>query len=84
MQMKGDDTYTWQGAARDERGNMWVVFFDADTSAGPDVNPGLGKLLCRDITFAPDKDEVIDCGGAVVGQCGACPWYLFDRIGMPP
>jgi hypothetical protein len=61
LQMKGVDTYTWQGAARDERGHMWVVFYDADTSSGPGFNPGLGQLLCRDITFAPDKDEVIDC-----------------------
>ena len=61
LQMKGSDTYTWQGAARDERGRMWVVFYDADTSAGPEVAPGLGQLLCRDITFTPDKDEVIDC-----------------------
>jgi hypothetical protein len=61
LQMKGADTYTWQGAARDKRGHLWVVFFDADTSAGPEFNPGLGQLLCRDITFAPDKDEVIDC-----------------------
>ena len=61
LQMKGADTYTWQGAARDDSGRMWVVFYDDDTSAGPGVSPGLGQLLCRDIRYTPDKDEVIDC-----------------------
>lgn len=61
MQMHGTDSYTWQGAARDARGRMWVVFYDADTSAGPGASPGLGQLLCRDITFDPEKDEPIDC-----------------------
>lgn len=61
LQMKGEggETYTWQGAARDEGGHLWVVFFDADTSGGE--SPGLGQLLCSDIVYAPDKDEVIDC-----------------------
>lgn len=61
IQLRGSDSYTWQGAARDERGRQWVVFYDADASAGPAASPGLGQLLCRDISFAPDKDEVIDC-----------------------
>ena len=61
LQMKGEggDTYTWQGAARDGRGSMWVVFYDADTSGGE--SPGLGQLLCSDIVYTPDKEEVIDC-----------------------
>ena len=61
LQMKGEggDTYTWQGAARDDRGHLWVVFYDADTSAGE--SPGLGQLLCSDIVYTPDKEEVIDC-----------------------
>ncbi len=61
LQLKGEggDTYTWQGAARDDRGNMWVVFYDADTSGGE--SPGLGQLLCSDIVYTPDKEEVIDC-----------------------
>ncbi len=61
IQLRGSDSYTWQGAARDERGRQWVVFYDADASAGAAASPGLGQLLCRDISFAPDKDEVIDC-----------------------
>lgn len=61
VQLRGNDSYTWQGAARDEHGRQWVVFYDADTSAGAAASPGLGQLLCRDIAFAPDKDEVIDC-----------------------
>ena len=68
IEMSGVDTYTWQGAARDDRGRMWVVFYDADSSAGPGARPGLGQLLCRDITFAPEKDEVIDCTPATGGQ----------------
>jgi len=67
LQMKGTDTYTWQGAARDDRGHLWVVFYDADTSAGPGVAPGLGQLLCREITFALDKEEVIDCAPSTGG-----------------
>jgi len=61
LELRGNDSYTWQGAARDERGRQWVVFYDADASAGPAASPGLGQLLCRDISFAPDHDEVIDC-----------------------
>jgi hypothetical protein len=61
VQMHESDSYTWQGAARDEKGRQWVVFYDADASSGPAASPGLGQLLCRDISFAPDKDEVIDC-----------------------
>ena len=61
VRLKETDSYTWQGAARDERGRQWVVFYDADTSAGAGASPGLGQLLCRAILFAPDKDEAIDC-----------------------
>jgi hypothetical protein len=68
LQMKGSDSYTWQGVARDERGRQWAVFYDADTSAGTEASPGLGRMLCRDITFAPDKDEIIDCTPVTGGQ----------------
>ncbi|HEY2395366.1 MAG TPA: hypothetical protein VGH81_05195 [Rudaea sp.] len=61
VQLSGSDSYTWQGAARDEKGRQWVVFYDAGASADPAASPSLGQLLCRDISFAPDKDEVIDC-----------------------
>jgi len=61
IELKGSDSYTWQGAARDERGRQWVVFYDADASAGAAASPGLGQLLCRSIRYAPDKDEAIDC-----------------------
>ncbi len=59
LQMKDSDTYTWQGAARDDRGNLWVVFYDADTSGGE--SPGIGQLRCSEIVYAPEKDEIIDC-----------------------
>lgn len=61
LQMKGSDTYTWQGAARDDSGRMWVVFYDEDPSTGPGASPGLGQMHCKDIRYTPDKEEVIDC-----------------------
>jgi hypothetical protein len=61
FELKNVDTYTWQGAARDDQGRQWVVFYDADTTSGAQASPGLGQLFCRAITYAADKDEVIDC-----------------------
>jgi len=61
VELSGRDAYTWQGAARDERGNQWAVFYDADAASGAEASPGLGQLRCRDIKFDPGKEEVIDC-----------------------
>jgi hypothetical protein len=61
FELKGVETYTWQGAARDGQGRQWVVFYDADTESGANASPGLGQLFCKDVSFSPKKDEVIGC-----------------------
>ena len=61
FELSGVDTYTWQGAARNAEGRQWVVYYDADTSAGPQASPGLGQLLCRELGFSADKPEAVDC-----------------------
>jgi hypothetical protein len=61
VELSGNDTYTWQGAARDAQGRQWVVFYDADSASGATASPGLGQMLCREVKFDAAKDEVIDC-----------------------
>jgi len=61
VQLQGIDSAIWQGAARDERGRLWVVFFDADSSGGATPSPTLSVVPCRDIVFALHGGEVLDC-----------------------
>lgn len=61
VRMQGDDAFVWQGAVRGADGKQWMVFYDADPSAGAGVNPTLSLLACRDIVFADKGDEVLEC-----------------------
>jgi len=58
--LAGADALIWQGAARGERGDLWVVFYDAESADGTAVQPTLSVLTCREITFAT-KGDVVDC-----------------------
>jgi hypothetical protein len=59
VQLQGTDSVIWQGAARDERGRLWVVFYDADSTGGG--TPTLSVVPCRGIVFALHGGEVLDC-----------------------
>lgn len=62
VELGGTDSPFWQGAARDEHGKLWVVFYDdSDSSGGPASSITLSVLACRKILFAANKDDVIDC-----------------------
>lgn len=61
VQLQGIDSAIWQGAARDERGRLWVVFYDADSSGGATPSPTLSVVPCRDIVFALRGGEMLDC-----------------------
>ena len=68
FELSGADSYTWQAGVRDAEGRLWVVFYDADRSAGADASPGLAQLLCRDLFISADKDDAIDCVPAAGSQ----------------
>ena len=61
VQLQGSDSGIWQGAARDERGRLWVVFYDADSSGSATPSPTISVVPCRDILFALHGGEVLDC-----------------------
>jgi hypothetical protein len=61
FQLQETDSVAWQGAVRDERGGLWVVFYDAYISSGAVVSPTLSVLACRDITYAVRDNDVLDC-----------------------
>ena len=53
---------SWQAAARDDRGRLWALFYDADISAEPGSGPTLSELMCREITFSQqDGEDALDC-----------------------
>ena len=57
FQLQATDSTVWQGAARDERGKLWVTFYDSDSSG----SPTLSALPCREILFVTQGGEVLDC-----------------------
>lgn len=57
FQLQATDSTVWQGAARDERGKLWVTFYDSDSSG----SPTLSVLPCREILFVTQGGEVLDC-----------------------
>jgi hypothetical protein len=61
VQLQGTDSFIWQGAARDERGKLWVVFYDTDPADGPGTGPTLSVLSCREIAFAVKGSDAIEC-----------------------
>jgi hypothetical protein len=61
VQLPGNDSTVWQGAARDAHGKLWVVFYDLDASGGAPASPTLSLVPCREIVFALRGEEVLDC-----------------------
>ena len=61
IQLQGIDSLVWQGAARDEHGKLWEVFYDSDPSGGSGANASLSVVPCRDIVFASQGKQVIEC-----------------------
>lgn len=57
FQLRATDSAIWQGAARDEKGKLWVAFYESDSSGGPT----LSVLSCHDILFVTQGGEVLDC-----------------------
>lgn len=61
VQFQGEDSLVWQGAARDEHGKLWVVFYDSDPAGGSGANPTLSAVPCRDIRFEVHDGDLINC-----------------------
>jgi hypothetical protein len=61
IEFEGPTGTAWQGAARDERGRLWAVYFDTDPSAKPGTGDTLSVVPCSSIRFADKGDDVILC-----------------------
>jgi hypothetical protein len=61
VQLQGVDSLVWQAAARDEHGKLWEVFYDSDPSGGSGANASLTVVPCREIVFASQGQQVIEC-----------------------
>ena len=69
IEFEGPDGGTaWQGAARDERGRLWAVYFDTDPSAKPGTGDTLSVVPCSSIRFATKGDDVIQCQPILGGR----------------
>jgi len=60
-QLEGPESSIWQGAARDNQGKFRVVFYEADLAAGAGSGPTVSVLLCRDIVFAVNGGDAMEC-----------------------
>jgi hypothetical protein len=61
IEFEGPDGLVWQGAARDQRGRLWSVYFDSDPSAPAGTGDTLSVVPCSRLTFATKGDDVIRC-----------------------
>ena len=61
IQFQGTDSIVWQGAARNAQGKLWSLFYDPGPASGPDAGKTLSVVLCREIVFATEGDDVIVC-----------------------
>jgi hypothetical protein len=61
VQLQSAESFIWQGAARDARGRLWVVFYDSNRSDGPAAGPTLSVLQCREIVFALRNNDDLEC-----------------------
>ena len=68
IEFEGPDGPAWQGAARDERGRLWAVYFDTDPSAKPGTGDTLSVVPCSSIRFADKGDDVILCQPMLGGR----------------
>jgi hypothetical protein len=61
VQLPGTDSIVWQGAARDEHGKLWVLFYDSDPSGGSGATPTSSVVPCREIQYGLHDDDIIEC-----------------------
>lgn len=61
IQFQGTGSLVWQGAARNEQGKLWMLFYDMDISDGSGASPTLSTLPCREIRFDVPGGDLIDC-----------------------
>jgi hypothetical protein len=61
IEFQGTDSIVWQGAVRDAQGKLWALFYDADRPGGAGAGTTLSVVLCRDIVFASQGDDLIVC-----------------------
>jgi hypothetical protein len=67
VEFQGTDSIAWQGAVRDERGKLWALYYDSDPSGGSGAGTTLSVVLCREILFAAQGNDVIECK-PVIGE----------------
>jgi len=67
VEFQGTDSIAWQGAVRDEQGKLRVLYYDSDPSGGAGAGTTLSVVLCREILFAAQGNDVIDCK-PVIGE----------------
>ena len=67
FQLQGVDSELWEGAARDETGKLWSIFYDSDvTGTGNSSASSLWVASCQAISFSPDALHTVNCKDAVV------------------
>lgn len=67
VQFQGEDSIVWQGAARNAQGKLWALFYDSDPAGGSGAGTTLSVVLCREIAFASQGNDVIECR-PVIGE----------------
>jgi len=67
VEFQGPDSVAWQGAARDEQGKLWALFYESDVLGGSQAGTTLSVVHCRDILFASQDNDVIECKPIVGG-----------------
>ena len=61
VEFQGADALAWQGAARDAQGKLWALYYDAGPAGGADAGATLSVVLCLEIAFAAQGDDLIQC-----------------------
>jgi hypothetical protein len=56
IQYRGIDSDIWEGAAGDDHGHLWVLWFDSAPGGGPGGNPFLKVSVCHQVLFLPMPD----------------------------
>ncbi len=61
FQLESPDSVIWQGAAQDDNGKVWMLFYDADSKDGADSSPTFSVLRCKAMRFIARGGEFLDC-----------------------
>ena len=64
-QVQGVDSFIWEGAARDEKGNIWAVLYDSDPSGGSRAAPVLNVTQCHNLAFSVQGRDALECSALV-------------------